>query len=357
MRKTIDFDASGKTLQILSAFQRDTLVGMIYVEARSAKHVQEACNGLVGVYPSRGITLVPIEEMASLLQIKKQEVTIVPGSWVRIKRGKYAGDLAQVLEEPDNEVVGVKLVPRIDMTPHDEGSLDPNSKKRKKGLGAAGGRPPQRLFNPDEASRIHGRNNITKKQGVYVFHGDTFRDGFLEKDMPINILITEDISPTLDEITLFAQRPDGSEDTTINLSAIAEASRKAAIAVLQPGDHVEVYEGEQAGLTGVVEEVHREVVTITVEGLDLDGQKMEVPARSLRKRFKAGDHVKVMSGQNEGETGLVVSVSENVVTFISDMSMQEVRLFVFLEKCADGHVLDLGVLEGSERGCRGWLWQ
>ena len=64
---------------------------MIYVEARSAKQVNEACNGLVGIYPSRGIVLVPIEEMASLLQIKKQDVTITPGSWVRVRRGKYQG--------------------------------------------------------------------------------------------------------------------------------------------------------------------------------------------------------------------------------------------------------------------------
>jgi transcription elongation factor SPT5 len=33
--------------------------------------VMQACNGLVGIYPSRGIALVPIEEMASLMQIKK----------------------------------------------------------------------------------------------------------------------------------------------------------------------------------------------------------------------------------------------------------------------------------------------
>ena len=43
----------------------------------------------------------------------------------------------------------------------------------------------------------------------------------------------------------------------------------------------------------------------------------------MRKAFEAGDHVKVMSGKNADESGLVVSVSDNVVTFISDLSMQE----------------------------------
>ena len=59
-----------------------------------------------------------------------------------------------------------------------------------------------------------------------------------------------------------------------------------------------------------------------------EGQKVDVPARSVRKRFKVGDHVKVMSGQNQDETGLVVSVVGNVVTFLSDMSMQEVCLIL-----------------------------
>ena len=104
---------------------------MIYVEARSAKQVSDACNGLVGIYPSRGIVLVPIEEMASLLQIKKQDLTVTPGSWVRIRRGKYQGDLAQVMDVTENgEEVGLKFIPRIDLNPKDEASID--GKKRKK---------------------------------------------------------------------------------------------------------------------------------------------------------------------------------------------------------------------------------
>ena len=99
MRKAIDLEYSNHPLSILSAFQRDSLPGMIYVEARSAKQVSDAINGLVGVFPSRGITLVPIEEMASLLQIKQQELTVTPGSWVRIKRGKHNGDLDKAAAE------------------------------------------------------------------------------------------------------------------------------------------------------------------------------------------------------------------------------------------------------------------
>ena len=103
-----------------------------------------------------------------------------------------------------------------------------------------------------------------------------------------------------------------------------------AIQVLQPGDHVEVFEGEQTGVQGVVESIANDIVTLRAVGVDIEGQKVDVPARSVRKRFKIGDHVKVMSGQNADETGLVVSVSDNVVTFLSDMSMQEVCPFISL---------------------------
>lgn len=332
MRKAIDVEYTARPLAIMSAFQRDSLPGMIYVEARSAKHVQEAIHGLVGVYPSRGIQLVPIEEMASLLQIKRQETTLTPGTWVRIRRGKYQGDLAQVMDLTENgEDVGLRLVPRIDMNPRDDASLDPNSKKRKK-IGTATGtvRPSQRLFNYEEILKFYGRKNVTKRGNAYVFQNETYKEGFLEKDFKASALMSDDVNPTLDEITQFTRRQDGGDDNIVNLSVIAEASRKAAIAVLQPGDHIEVFEGEQSGVHGIVDEIAGDVVTITAKGLDLDGQKMEMPARSVRKRFKPGDHVKVMAGQNADETGLVVSVSDNVVTFVSDMSMQEVCLGSFL---------------------------
>jgi transcription elongation factor SPT5 len=335
MRKAIDVEYTARPLSILSAFQRDSLQGMIYVEARSAKQVQQACLGLVGVYLSRGISLVPIEEMASLLLIKKQDMTLTPGTWVRIRRGKYAGDLAQVMDLTENgEDVGVRLVPRIDMNPRDDAQLDSSGKKRKKGtVSTSTGttRPPQRSFNLEEVSKVYGKA-ITRKNDAYVFQSETYRNGFLEKDFRFSGLIVEDVNPTLDEITQFTRRDNdiGGEDTsTVNLSAIAESSRKAAIAVLQPGDHIEVFEGEQAGVQGVVDEISGEVVTMTMsaQGLDIEGQKVEVPARSVRKKFKPGDHVKVMAGQHADETGLVVSIAENVVTFVSDMTMQEVNCY------------------------------
>lgn len=326
MRKAIDLEYTARPIAILSAFQRDSLPGMIYVEARSSQQVNQACNGLVGVYPSRGISLVPIEEMASLLQIKKQDFTVTVGTWVRIKRGKYQGDLAQIFELPDNgsEEAALRYIPRIDFSPRDDAALD-GRKRKKIGTGPANMRPPQGIFNYEEVVKVYGRKQVTRRGQAYVFQGDTFKNGFVEKDFKLSALQFDNVNPTLDEIAQFTRNQDGETENNIDLSIIAEASRKAAVLVLQPGDHVEVFEGEQSGVHGVVDSINQDVVTITAVGVDIDGQKVDVPARSVRKKFKAGDHVKVMSGQNADETGLVVNIADNIVTFLSDMSMNEVR--------------------------------
>ena len=323
MRKSIDLEYSNSPLEVFSAFQRDSLPGLIYIEARSVAHVEAAIKGLVGVYVSRGINLVPIEEMSSLLKLKKKVVEIIPGSWVRIKRGKYAGDLAQVIDITENgEEVGLRFIPRIDLSPKEE-NLD--GKKRKKGVVTAAsvalaGRPAPKFFSHEEVARAYGGRSVVPRGKQYVFQGETYtKDGFIEKDFKITGISTEHVDPTLEEITRFAGA--GQEQ---DLSMIAEAARKAAIVVLQPGDVVEVFEGEQTGLLGTVDSIAGETVTIKATHGELKGQRIEVPGRSVRKNFKPGDHVKVMAGRNVDETGMVVSVAENIVTFLSDLSLLEV---------------------------------
>lgn len=316
-------------MQIISAFQRDSLKGYIYIEARSEAHVRNAIHGLVGMYHNgpNGIFLVDIEEMPDLLKTKQKKVDLQPGGWVRFKRGKYAGDLAQILGTSDNvEEVAVKFVPRIDLTPKDESmKTGSDGKKRRMGAGVPlAFRPPQRLFNAEEIGKVYGKE-VSKRGGVFTFKGDEYRDGFCEKDVRINALTIEDVHPSLDELTRFQGESAGS---TLDLTQMADAARKLAKTILQPGDHVEIFEGDQKGIYGTVDSVTNEVcVVLPHQDLDLAGMKIEVPARSVRKRFKPGDHVKVMQGSAADETGLVVQVQGDVVTFLSDLSSTEVSVF------------------------------
>lgn len=51
---------------------------------------------------------------------------------------------------------------------------------------------------------------------------------------------------------------------------------------------------------------------------------LEFPAHEVRKYFRMGDHVKVIAGRYEGDTGLIVRVEENFVILFSDLTMHEV---------------------------------
>lgn len=58
---------------------------------------------------------------------------------------------------------------------------------------------------------------------------------------------------------------------------------------------------------------------------------LEFPAQELRKYFKMGDHVKVIAGRFEGDTGLIVRVEENFVILFSDLTMHEVSAWKGME--------------------------
>jgi hypothetical protein len=92
--------------------------------------------------------------------------------------------------------VGLKFIPRIDLNPRAE----VDGRKRKKGAtGAANMRPPQRFFNYEV--KVRGRKQVSKRNQVYVFQNDTYKDGLVEKDFKLSALVLENVNPTLDEIT------------------------------------------------------------------------------------------------------------------------------------------------------------
>lgn len=168
------------------------------------------------------------------------------------------------------------------------------------------------------------------------------------------VTLIDNVNLMLNKITHFTCGQDGAENNTpVDLSIITKASRKAAITVLQPGDNVKVFEGEQSGVQGTVQSIKQDIVTIMPVGVNFDRQKVQIPARSICKHFKPRDHIKVMTGMNSDKTSLVVSVSNNIVTFLLDMSLQEVCDTI---KKDNLHLLSgiaVGILQGPSWGCRG----
>ena len=145
----------------------------------------------------------------------------------------------------NGEEVGVKLVPRIDLAPSERDTYtDRAGRKRKKPVNAAltalGFRPPQRLFNAEDVQKAY-HELPTRRGGVWVFGGETYRDGYLEKDFRISALQIDDVNPSLDEVLRFTG-DSSAEKAGVDLNLLADASKRGLEATLQPGDHVEVFE-------------------------------------------------------------------------------------------------------------------
>ncbi|KAH1487218.1 hypothetical protein LV164_004801 [Aspergillus fumigatus] len=324
---------SRKPIRIISAFERGgAMSGYIYVEARRQADVMEALEDMSNVYPRTKMILVPVREMPDLLRVQKSE-ELNPGGWVRIKRGKYQGDLAQIEEVDTNGLdVTVRLVPRLDYgLNEDSGAPVVDIKRKRPGMASGGPRPPQRLFSEAEAKKRHGKylsatSGLGGKSWSYL--GETYIDGFLIKDMKVQHLITKNVNPRLEEVTMFAR---GSDDGTSNLdlASLAETLKNStAEESYLPGDPVEVFRGEQQGLVGRTTSTRGDIVTLQVTEGELAGQMIEAPVKSLRKRFREGDHVKVIGGSRyQDELGMVVQVKDDTVTLLSDMSMQEITVF------------------------------
>lgn len=85
-------------LQIKSVVAPDHVKGYIYVESYKQTHVKAAIEGIgnlrMGLWNQQ---MVPIKEMTDVLKVVKEVTNLKPKSWVRLKRGLYKDDIAQVL--------------------------------------------------------------------------------------------------------------------------------------------------------------------------------------------------------------------------------------------------------------------
>lgn len=318
-------------LAITTAFERggsqSVMKGFIYVEAQRQTDILVALDGMLNVYPRSKMTLVDIKDMPELLRVTKTP-SLEPGAWVRLRRpAKHSGDLAQVLDVTENGLEAkVRFIPRLDYGMRDDALSNDGKRKRP---GVAGPRPPQRLFSEIEARKRHPRyiqGNPTTNTWSYM--GDEFENGFQVRDVKIQQLIVTDVNPSLEEVTRFASgADDGTEN--LDLKALAASLKDSnTLVTYLPGDIIEVYSGEQKGVVGRATNVQGDIVTMSVTEGDLEGQTIEVPIKGLRKRFKVGDHVKVIGGSKyRDEVGTVVKISEDRVTLLTDQTNTEVTVF------------------------------
>lgn len=100
----------------------------------------------------------------------------------------------------------------------------------------------------------------------------------------------------------------------------------------QPGDVVEVAEGDLKNITGTVTKVDGDTVIVQPRHQDLQ-KPVSFSASQLRKFFRQSDHVKVIQGVHQHESGTVIHVKDNIATILTDVSLKEVWLFFCFRVC------------------------
>lgn len=92
-----------------------------------------------------------------------------------------------------------------------------------------------------------------------------------------------------------------------------------------PGDLVEVCEGELINLQGTIVGIDGDSIRILPKH---EALKDEIPfkANELRKFFAVGNHVKVLSGRFEGETGMIVGIEGSKAIVLSDGTKDEMSV-------------------------------
>ncbi|KAF4519341.1 hypothetical protein B566_EDAN008263, partial [Ephemera danica] len=252
--------------------------------------------------------MVPIVEAPDVLRVVSHNDKLKSGSWVRMKRGLYAGDLGCVVSLVDNEnLAKVQIVPRIDyITPkaitQAEDGQEPVKRKRKR-------RPAQKLLDQETLKEMGVQ--LIRDGDFLVLKGKYYSlRGFLYLDVDISKLVTSNVRPTLDELDMF------NEGREIRESLVEDCAMRAA--EFSTGDVVEVVQNELASLRGKVISVN--------EATDMIIEPVEFKSEELVKWFEPGDQVQVIAGQHKSNTGLVLKLETEFVTIFTDSSALELTL-------------------------------
>ncbi|OAG31334.1 transcription elongation factor SPT5 [Nematocida displodere] len=276
MRRFITSEHTENPVQISGVLTNEGVKGYIYVEAFQKQQVLQAIDGVAGAFKSN-ITQVPSKEMTEVLFIPEMDPVLYrTGNFIRVTRGKYAGDIAQIEgPTPEKGMVTLKIVPRI--------------------LGDE----KQKLFSPDD----HHPSEIYRiSRAAYVFKKETYRGGYLEKDVP-----TAHLSPTppasLEEKKWFTEAP--SQET----------------AHVSKGEFVEITSGGLKGATGTVAGTEGDQVLIKI-----GEKKVRVSFAEIKKRYSVGDEVFVISGRKRGKSGFIIGIDHETVRIGASGFSEEIEV-------------------------------
>jgi transcription elongation factor SPT5 len=326
--------------EIFSAVAVDKTQGYIYIEAHSDKHVYMACASIPNIFASK-VFLVQFADRTQIFEADPTKTAQIKiGQWVRVKKGVYENDLAQVqdIDEAKGRVY-IKLVPRL-VPPNEKdkakdyaddedeaAAAEENKRQRYAHLMKSKGpkiRPPQRLFQESEFGDLSTQRDAETGISFSMYKGNRYYDGLLYKWVPLKTLTTDNVSVTYEESKYFTI---GENTNSAVLSALIEQAGSKATKYFK-GDKIRAIRGEFMNLEGEIIKINPTSLIVKLLNSDLM-ESTEIATSDCVKAFTKGDYVRIIDGKNAGKEGFVLSVEDdNICTIMTDGLQNMVQVFV-----------------------------
>jgi len=328
MQQHIDKEKAGindETLQVTSAIFQPSIPGSIYVEAPSARHVRLACGSFHGT--KEPIEHVSLEDAVAVVTCGSGPRLLDAHSWVRIRRGLYAGDLAfvrsiteRVPDGKDDQDVFPSTIVTINLIPYSP--LEKITHKRKRENQIVFNRKTffdSRHYEP-KCKRIELDEDRKPQEDMWKFRRFIFRNGLLEMKVVMSTLNFKKVNPTPEELEKWME----SRDKDVALAAKNAASRSDKSAQgLWFGDRVEVTQGWAQGRKGTVQNIDGDEVLVN-DIMSPSSPSVTIRIIDTQKYFVIGDNVRVMSGPEVGLNGWCIKVEDGAVRLSEHGTHREV---------------------------------
>ncbi|KAG1863910.1 hypothetical protein F4604DRAFT_1683524 [Suillus subluteus] len=224
-------------------------------------------------------------------------------SWVRIKGGKYKGDIAYVFD-PDqtNKFVAVLIPPRDFPYPMPKGSAS--------------------LFDRSRIPANQAMTDITRGGDVVglKFKGEEYYGGLLKKNF--HRYIIEQVSiPHLDDIRLHRQ-------SGFDLAFVKQAENAFSMHILRSGDCVRLIQGEFPSEIGTTLSVdHTSGGSVHLE-IEVDGVRSEIEARlqDVERVWRVGDEVRVVAGVHLGVQGHIIQKTGEIFDVCQHTTNEQIQV-------------------------------
>ncbi|KAK1382547.1 CCHC-type domain-containing protein [Heracleum sosnowskyi] len=344
MQKFVEFQNLGKMLQIVSAFTVEHVKGFLYIEAYKQCDVYEACNGICSTYPI-GMVPVPEKELSRLFNVRRSMSNISTGTWIRLKKGKYKGDLAQVMAvNGSSKKATLKLIPRIDLQVVTQKIIGGVAAKKT-------AVPAQKLISSIELEEfrplIKNRRDRDTEEVFEILDGMMLKDGYLYKKVSLDSLRCCVVQPSEDDLLKFENSTNEDDGDREWLSELfgeqgkrpmtkgdifnmegEDSSNISTENVSKVHDIVLFREKEFGFVISIENDDSCKVLTESSEGqLVVDLKLCEIEKLSCEKKFTAWDYqhniistnsrVNVVEGPLQGRVGIVKHIYRGII-FVYD---------------------------------------